>query len=248
MRKRFRQTVLLAATGCLLLAGSAMAATVTFPDIYKDFPGYATAYGDQIINPAVGDMTVTYDDASRQLLSVSLQLTNRLVWDTLFINAGYTSADDQEKWDYIVLDTSGLASGSLTRTPLAGYPVAAATGIYEVNNGYDYTLATEGRIGHPNGIAYDDLSLLSPLNSGGYGNSISYFNQAEKYSGRNWDTLTYDFRGLEITLGQDFVIAYAPWCANDVTTSAVPEPAAGLLIGAGLLSLLGLNRRKAVKA
>lgn len=251
MKRQWRQTVLLAATGCLLWTGSAMAATVVFQDDDIYFPGYEFGVDDQIINPAVGDMTVIFDDSTRQLLSVSLQISNRIVWDTLFINTNYT-ANAPDAWNYVVLDTSGLNSNiTPTYTPIPDY-TTQATGLYTVNNvsPNPYTFATSGRTGHPDGINPVNLGQFTALTTGGYGNQISYFNNAVPSLGRNWDTLTYDFSNLEITLGDNYAIAYSPWCANDVTlaVSAVPEPTAALLIGAGLFGLIGINRKQSVKA
>lgn len=253
MKKKFLTSLALGVFSIGLMAGTSMATSLTFADTINYFPGWGNGTGDDLVDeigtPRVGDMTITFDETNNnRLQSVVINMEDRRIFDSLFINADKTSGESWDAWDYMIRDnrTFGVnggtsSGGGFDQGVPWGYATwdayLAAEGIYSVHDDYEYTLVpaeeTGDRENHPNGIEAADLSFVMGISPGFI----------------TWDAvhdlLTYNFTALNnfnIYLGDKFSFAYTPWCANDVTK--VPEPTSMLLFGAGLAGLVGIVTRR----
>ena len=215
--KSFIKIVGLTMAAIFMLAGSAMAnsITITWQDTTVNWPGYKTTpYGDEYGTPKISSFSLTYDAVTRDLESIVINMTDRRVWDSLFIN---NDGDGYGNWDFYVRDNTMDESVPPTNATLS--TVAA---------NYQYTFCGAlGRTGHPNGI---EAAYLTPVS--GLLASLIWDSTA--------NTLTYTFND-GIVLGQSFQIGYTPWCANDVILT--PEPGILMLLGFGILGLAGFRRR-----
>lgn len=223
-KARFMLTGILAV---FLMVGSAWADSYYFPDNTINWPGWTPQYTSDVIGiPSVSSLSVV-TDASNNLQTVVVNMTDRNVvvdewingdngavsFDALFIN----TTGVYEAWNYYVEDIYGDNASGAT--------------LYSVGNAYTYKLATQpypglnGRWGHPAGIA--DGTPISGILA-----SVIWDGAA--------NTLTYSFN-QGIVLGQGFQIGYSEWCANDVVLT--PEPLSLLLLGLGLIGIAGIRRK-----
>ena len=90
------------------------------------------------------------------------------------------------------------------------------------------------RIGHPCGI---DISQLTET-----GNILDGLPLVDY--GTDFATVTYSFANGAIQLGSEFNVGATQYCAND--NFVVPIPGAIYLLGAGLVSLMAIRRKKAI--
>jgi hypothetical protein len=242
--KRLNQMVLFL---CMLLfAAPSMAAVYTFGDIFNEWPGHSTpksnidAYG----NPQILGASVTTDANGflkeidiRFLAEQGIGLLYGGDFNSLFINSSWTGSESYENWDYYIF---GAFPGIFNEGPIIDDFSAFATNAYHLTSPWSYTTPTgDARIGHPNGIAVganaSDPNLID---------HVTLPNKSDITTGnQNPIEIQYVFKDGQILLGDNFVIGYTPYCANDVFLAAVPEPSAFLLLSAGLVFCAGRLRR-----
>jgi hypothetical protein len=281
----------------IIRPGQALAGTVVINDTVSQFGWSQTGNTADVNgnNPDIRSIAVTWDDNTGQLQKIVVTAANDKFFypNSLFINSNYSgSASDNvnnnanfaalQKWDWYVQKngTPQLSASNLANYVDAsgrGGTIVPGNGVFSVNDGFnpatDYTYAAGNstRVGHVNGINAGVLTLES-LESQNMGNSSA------RYSDGYWagigddpTTYVYDFTRLtdvDIFLGENFVIGYDEWCANDVvlgignrgdltpnypqpptppTPAAVPEPTTLSLCGIGLLGLAGWRFRSTKK-
>jgi len=218
--------------------GAVNAATYTFDDLYTEWPGYETDLNgeDTYGNPDILSLTVVTDDSGYlETITVNFDadygfgLSNEGDYNSLFINSQWQSTEQYDNWDYY-FDISN--SGSLFPA-VSGYDLTWQS--------WSYTYAEEDgqRIGHPNGIDTDSILVDNDL-----WETIMW--------GINSDgselLLSLSFTEEAIRLGDEFVVGYNEYCANDnfLVTAQVPLPTTILLLGSGLVCMAGVRKRRHV--
>ena len=221
-------TLLLTGAALLLLVSpQARATTYTYGDNWVNWPGYTSSLDDENGTPKIDHMDVTINGGYLDSVSIFLHdSTYRQAFDSLFISTGGA----WDSWDYFVHD--GGNGSYQTRHTDGNVPTK---GLYSVKPNYTYTYVKDyNRIGNPNGIDANDLTLIDDS-----------FEATQ-----NGLEILYDFSNLTDKISIDpgeFFVAYAPWCDNDIIgggTAPVPEPETMLLFGTGLAGLATISRRK----
>lgn len=221
----------------VLLSGASLATTYTISDMYNEFPGINTPKAGQDHNgvPYIFSAQITIDAGYIKEIMIlgdhfNHGALNPGYWDSLFINVNDGSSigniadgaggQSWDNWDYYINTDFGET-------------------VYSVpDSGWSYTLANSGgyRNGHPNGIS-------------GYGDDSLLFVDWSKTD----DWVKYDFvdetnaLSMGIPVIDGVIFGYTPYCANEVFLGSVPEPSNMFLLGAGLIGLVTIGRKRFIK-
>lgn len=149
--KKYLTLVCLALAMIFIFAGSAMSVTYVYDDNTNSWPGYQEYIYDWIGSPQIESMAVTINDSTNNLESVVLNITNRRVMDSLFINTG--GEGPYEAWDWYVRDLSLTDSGATLYSVGAEY-------VYEITT---YPYRPDHPVGFESGITEDTLGLLASV-------------------------------------------------------------------------------------
>lgn len=149
--KKYLKVFGLAVAMLFILAGSALAYSITYQDNTNSWPGYTPYLYDSIGSPQIESMTITIGDSTNNLETVVLNITNRRVSDSLFINTG--GEGPYEAWDWYVRDLSLTDSGATLYSVGAEY-------IYEITA---YPYRPNHPVGFESGITEATLGLLASV-------------------------------------------------------------------------------------
>ncbi len=223
--------------GGALIVGSAGADTISFQDVdtiaYKDSFGWTTTE----LVPSINALSVSkFDNAFGTLQSVQLRLTG---WLTSSGSITNTATSGQ----YILASVTGYA--------FFGAPEVGDPGpVLDVLGGLTPTLSSNA------GVVPAGGSMIMPVTSGGYFTgfaSQTFMTGLSAFTGL--DDILY---GLTTLIGQQNIGGggNVAWNVNTLAraelevvyeftpSTPVPEPVSLFLFGAGIVSLVGVGRKK----
>ncbi len=215
--------------------------TISFSDDSVHWPSWPNRTSDDdkdvIGHPDLYGGTVEIEDGYLKKITINFE-TWQSGWSYEFTDF-FIDTDADSYWDYVVkLYTFDHCQGHGT-TSGGEYKVYAIDVAESSNDSYIMSYWGSGgyRENHPIALKKSVIN-----NSNFIGNA--YFSGVS-----GGDNSTYiKFSGLNIALGEQFIIAWQVQCANDVIYqkigNPIPEPATFLLLGAGLLGLGGLRQRR----
>ncbi len=195
---------------------------------------------DTVGSPNFLGGTVTIEDGNLAGISFDVEHWNsNLEFTDLFLD---TNADDT--WDYVVKLYTRSHGGS---TDAGNYNV------YEINAPENKSVGSRyyhlSYWDNPDPSAYrQDHPIAIKGRYLGSNIGTAYFSGVP--SGETSFTTSFDFSGLNISLDDEFIIAWQVQCANDIVyeklRNPVPEPSSMLLVGLGLLAAGTWVRRRKV--
>jgi len=301
---KYAQLMIVAVLCLHVLSGQARAMTTTIYDNVTEFGWSTTPKHNSDTNgpaPDIRKIDVTWDDSTGKLQRIVVSTNNSFYSPSgLFLNVDYKgSANDNvnasvnfanlQQWDWYVSRNAGAENrpyDNVSYVDNAGKHgnIVPGNGLFEVNGsfdpntGYTYATGSSTREGHVNGI---NAGALDYVDGGSMGDRNSLYGSGF-WAGVDPDdpmSYIYDFTMLDtdVFLGENFVLGYTEWCANDVvlgigTTGistppympppytppytpptpspvapTVPEPTTLSLCGIGLVAFAGWKARSAKK-
>jgi len=250
--KRITAIIGIMIIGVCFIAANAHAEVVSFTDNHKYWDGWGNGTNDDshdvigIPNFTGGQATIENDRLNNLTFNRAAGTTSywgALSPGDLFINIG-----NDNTWDYVVDLTNWTIPGPTDPDAVAGnYDIFSISLALDSTTGYilsgldrqqgwsNYYI----RDSHPVAANWEYLQgqQIGSAYFSGWGNGTT-----TQYS--------FNFDGLDLGNSGNFTIGWQPNCANDVVYenlhyTATPEPMTVALVGAGVVGLLRLKRRKA---
>lgn len=245
MKKYF--SVSLCLVFLILMAPQVFGEIITFGDQNKYWPGWQSQFGgpwadfdnrlnsrDVIGTPDILGGTATINNGSLTNLTFNVKSMQASIWLQLKPADLFIDTNDDGTWDYVV--NMILANNAAGDYGL--YPISQALN----GSGYDKSVGffwDQMRYGHPIGVTVTEAQAHT--------HNVTFGGWVDPGVG-NTTAVTFGFtQGIPL-VGSEFAIGWAVNCANDVIyeelNHQVPEPAALLLLGCGLIGLAGIGRKK----